>query len=940
METLKKYQFIHYYRGKDYNKYTINDIIDLQNNNDDDQNNKIFNLYEIIKSDNPCMIYFDFDYDVLIENKKIIVDNEFYITSMIIKAIEKTLIYYNLIDLYDKKYKLYLSLSSGIKNNDGKKYKYSLHTIIRDIGYIEQNHYIKLHIINKLNDFLLNTININDKNLDIKADTEVYKGFVEKIDNKTKKRIKVPGEQKFRCLNSFKETWIDMKDENGNFIYYKIDGVDTKVKKQKIIETKNKRFSRDITLDYNSKKIIYNSCNKELFENHLITNISTENKIINIQNIINKNNKENAEKKRFEDFNKLLENNDDDNENENYFNIDLNNDTKNNDVKDFIFILKNLNKERAENYGDWIKICFILYNHFGGENDTENDGYKLFIQFSQQSDKFDLDENYNLYFNCKKRNLTIKTLLLMLKNDNLQVFNNYIKEKNIIFTDKDREDMDNIAKYLKNDNDVIKIVDNENEKNIDEIKIDENDLKKYICENSCFDRYDQFCWADLCFYLSSNIFRNEKDMKKYIIQNLPRVLARIRTGKDKIIFKSDCEDLLYNIEKFTNAWTDQNIKYILYDKVKTVKLTNIVNDLAQFLPLYKRIECEADINKIKKHTFNVYENYIAEKVIYEINEIKPLLDFIMLVWCNNEERLYNYFMKWLAFIIQNPCEKSGVAIVGLSIEGTGKNTLSDFLAEYIFGKKKSLPNINSIEKLVGEKNNQLINKRFVVVNEMASTKEEFRSNFDKMKSIITDKTLNIRPLYQEPFDIQQYIELMMFSNNFDSIILSKNDRRYFILKINEIYLGNKLYFNKLKKIIMNKTFGDKFYSYMMDYDCSDFQLLNIPMTEIKENIIETCAPSYVKFFDSLKEQILLDNNDRDQFIRNKIDDKNISIIEENQLEIKLKASIIFDLYKNYCTDKQEKNILNQKKFSNGMQSLLKLKKYKDGMYYIFTINKN
>jgi hypothetical protein len=914
------YSFNHYYRGYGQVSLTVDQIINLQEENHDKLDHKIFNLYEIILSNNPVVMYFDFDYDVQIENKHIIIDNEFLITDKIIVAIKKTLKYYNLInDDENNNYKLYASLSTGIKNNDEKFYKYSLHVLIRGIGYLERNEYIKKHIISRLNEYLYRSIKINDEYIDIKADTEVYKGDVRGT----------PGQQKFRTLNCYKETWIPKLDENGKKVFI-ITKNNKKYIDVKRIITKHKRFSRDITLDYENNKIIYNKCNKILFENHLITNINNEDKIIDIEKIIEINNKKLDEKNRHKRLSDLLI----ENENSNF-----EDETENIECKNFIFnkedykndidlILNNLNIFRADDYIEWFKVCCILANHYKGDEK----GYQLFDEFSKRSIKYDYDKVKELYYNCeiKTDGLTLKTLYYMLKKDNVKVFNELIISNNEMkvygLDDEVYEGMTLIMNSMKE---------------TDENNNDDSYLKKLTKKVYNFDSKDEFCWADLIFYLQSTVFKDKKQMNKYIVENLSRVFIRIISGKDKIIYKSDCEDNLYNIDKFTFNWSNQIVKYKNDDnKFETIKLTNLVNELSMYLPLIKKIVCEADISKVKDHTFNIYEKYIAEKVIYEIEELKPILDFIKLVWCDDDDIIYNYFMKWLAFIIQNPDEKSGVAIVGLSKDGCGKNTLSNFLAEFVFGLKKSLPNLTGIDKLVGEKNLHLVNKRFVVVNEMASSKEEFRSNFDKLKSIITDKILNVRPLYQEPYDVKQYIELMMFSNNFDSIILSQTDRRYFILKINEIYINNKIYFSNLHRIIMNQDFGNKFYSYMMDFDCNDFKLLHIPITETKQNIINISLPSPLKFFDYLKEQILFDRNEREDIIRNKFPEDNITEKEDNKLEVKIRVSIMYDMYKLYCSDKKEYPFSNVK-FAESITPLLcDKKKYKDATYYIFTLDKN
>ncbi len=75
----------------------------------------------------------------------------------------------------------------------------------------------------------------------------------------------------------------------------------------------------------------------------------------------------------------------------------------------------------------------------------------------------------------------------------------------------------------------------------------------------------------------------------------------------------------------------------------------------------------------------------------------------------------------------------------VSGQGTGKGTLIEFMELVL--RSVNVVSVAGIENILGSFNAILQGKRLVNINEMSSTKDEFRSNFDKMKSYITDPTI-------------------------------------------------------------------------------------------------------------------------------------------------------------------------------------------------------
>lgn len=85
------------------------------------------------------------------------------------------------------------------------------------------------------------------------------------------------------------------------------------------------------------------------------------------------------------------------------------------DLKLIIEMVDNLNPKRADNFEDWIRVCWCLYN-------IDYDLLPTFINFSKKSSKFESEDDCNTYWdNSKKEDtggLKIGTLVKWLQEDN------------------------------------------------------------------------------------------------------------------------------------------------------------------------------------------------------------------------------------------------------------------------------------------------------------------------------------------------------------------------------------------------------------------------------------------------------------------------------------------------------------------------------------------
>ena len=135
------------------------------------------------------------------------------------------------------------------------------------------------------------------------------------------------------------------------------------------------------------------------------------------------------------------------------------------------------------------------------------------------------------------------------------------------------------------------------------------------------------------------------------------------------------------------------------------------------------------------------------------------------------------FINWLSYIFQTR-QKSGTAWVLQGVPGTGKGVFYDKVLRPLFGNEhvpmKTLQNIEEQYNLYMKK------ALFLVVDEfhMNSASTATLKIADKLKSAITEPTINIRAMRANLEEVQSYTNYIFLTNRQDAVNIEEGDRRY------------------------------------------------------------------------------------------------------------------------------------------------------------------
>jgi putative DNA primase/helicase len=144
-------------------------------------------------------------------------------------------------------------------------------------------------------------------------------------------------------------------------------------------------------------------------------------------------------------------------------------------------------------------------------------------------------------------------------------------------------------------------------------------------------------------------------------------------------------------------------------------------------------------------------------------------------------------------------------------------------------------------------NSRLENKVLCVLNEAKNHGENKYANFDCLKAIITEPTLEINEKHIKQHIVQNVINIIFTTNNDYPIKIESGDRRYLVLYVNGKHKGDFEYFEALKKEQKADGFYENLLKYFVDYDINDFNSYVLPKTEAKQDMINAGRSVVDKF---------------------------------------------------------------------------------------------
>ena len=246
----------------------------------------------------------------------------------------------------------------------------------------------------------------------------------------------------------------------------------------------------------------------------------------------------------------------------------------------------------------------------------------------------------------------------------------------------------------------------------------------------------------------------------------------------------------------------------------------------------------------KKDYFNLYTGFAVEPCQ---GDVMPFLKFCKEVICSNNDEYFQYLKAWVAQLLQEPENKIGVAIIIQGLKGVGKSMFAACVGSLL---GQHYAEISNGYHLVGNFNSHLSKLLLLCVDEALWVNDKKAEGV--LKNMITAPTSMYESKGVDAIPVDNFMRIIMTTNNDFAVPASGDERRYFIIKCADTYKGNHQYFHKLQEYMDNGG-REALLEYFLNYiRPKSIELRNPPHTEgLDEQKIHSLTPIAQWWLESL-----------------------------------------------------------------------------------------
>lgn len=277
------------------------------------------------------------------------------------------------------------------------------------------------------------------------------------------------------------------------------------------------------------------------------------------------------------------------------------------------------------------------------------------------------------------------------------------------------------------------------------------------------------------------------------------------------------------------------------------------NDYVEFFKLWRCDPTRRTINKIDYQESNDAETFVLpldfeyKKADEEHNqEALDLFLEIINLNTNKVAVLFDWVIKFYAHMLQKPFELPTVGLVKSGIKGCGKDTVDDFLIQYVLGDKYGVSYQNNV--LFFDKHDCNRMNRFFCKLEEADRKL-CMNNSSYLKSLITNSKSMFNPKGKDSFSLPNYMRYVFTTNKANPMEMNDGERRFVILPCSAEKKHDFNYWVRVRKVLFSKSGGATVAKYLMSVDLSAFNIHEQPENAYQKEVVESEKSSEERFIE-------------------------------------------------------------------------------------------
>jgi hypothetical protein len=206
----------------------------------------------------------------------------------------------------------------------------------------------------------------------------------------------------------------------------------------------------------------------------------------------------------------------------------------------------------------------------------------------------------------------------------------------------------------------------------------------------------------------------------------------------------------------------------------------------------------------------------------------------------------NHCLEWLAHVVQKPFENPKSCLILTGGKGCGKDTLGDFLIEWVFGQLYS-KNYDSNDQFWAPHDMGRMNKLFVKLEEACGYLN--KKHESGLKARITSESSEFNPKGQKEISVANYTRYFMTTNDRNPVATDDEERRFAIVSCSSALIGNMDYWRDIRATLFTKEGGRAVGDYLAALPCGLWPR-KLFISDVAAAMADAQQTSERKFFDA------------------------------------------------------------------------------------------
>ena len=207
-----------------------------------------------------------------------------------------------------------------------------------------------------------------------------------------------------------------------------------------------------------------------------------------------------------------------------------------------------------------------------------------------------------------------------------------------------------------------------------------------------------------------------------------------------------------------------------------------------------------------------------------------LLDHLLKDIAHGDKEHYNKILAWMAKVVQQPRQRTGVALVLQGGSGTGKSTIAKALGGLL--PQRSYCTFSSYDDITTTFNEDLEECILLSAEEAIFAADKRKQGH--LYDLLTRDTLTIRPLYRRRKQVSSFVHMIVTSNHDWCAPARADDRRFMVFRCDMPNVSDpRAYFDELYDQLSEQGGYGKLLYILQQFDLDAVDLRDIPQTDAR-----------------------------------------------------------------------------------------------------------